>query len=149
MSSVRSLYQPQSQEYFFKLYSFNFFVQVHDPLWIKKISPLLLGRGQKWQPTPIFLPGGFHGQRSLAGYSPWGHKESDTIEQLNIHRGVKCLCFPYEYLVCSGTTCHSNFPLLTVLVSQSKTIWPQCLWTYWCTLFCFINLFAYLFVRTL
>ena len=30
--------------------------------------------------TPVFLPGEFHGQRSLAGYSPWGHKESDTTE---------------------------------------------------------------------
>ena len=29
---------------------------------------------RKWQPTPVFLPGRFHGQRSLAGYSPWGHK---------------------------------------------------------------------------
>ena len=34
---------------------------------------------RKWQPTPVFLPGKFHGQRSLAGYSPWGRKESDTI----------------------------------------------------------------------
>ena len=33
-----------------------------------------------WQPTPVFLPGESHGQRSLAGYSPWGHKESDTTE---------------------------------------------------------------------
>ena len=32
--------------------------------------------GREWQPTPGFLPGEFHGQRSLAGYSPWGHKES-------------------------------------------------------------------------
>ena len=31
-------------------------------------------------PTPVFLPGEFHGQRTLAGYSPWGHKESDTTE---------------------------------------------------------------------
>ena len=29
--------------------------------------------------TPVFLPGEFHGQRSLAGYSPWGRKESDTV----------------------------------------------------------------------
>ena len=29
----------------------------------------------KWQPTPVFLPEEFHGQRSLVGYSPWGHKE--------------------------------------------------------------------------
>ena len=35
---------------------------------------------KKWQPTPMFLPGESHGQRSLAGYSPQGHKESDTTE---------------------------------------------------------------------
>ena len=33
-----------------------------------------------WQPTPVFLPGEPHGQRSLAGYSPRGRKESDTTE---------------------------------------------------------------------
>ena len=32
---------------------------------------------KKWQPTPIFLPGEHNGQRSLAGYSPWDHRESD------------------------------------------------------------------------
>ena len=32
---------------------------------------------REWLPTPVFLPGEFHGQRSLAGYRPWGHKESD------------------------------------------------------------------------
>ena len=36
-----------------------------------------------WQPTPVFLPGESHGQRSLAGYSPWGRKESDTAERLS------------------------------------------------------------------
>ena len=35
----------------------------------------------QWLPTLVFLPGGFHGQRSLAGYNPRGHKESDTTEQ--------------------------------------------------------------------
>ena len=34
------------------------------------------------QPTPVFLPGEFHEQRSLVGYSPWGCKESDTTERL-------------------------------------------------------------------
>ena len=38
---------------------------------------------KKWQPTPVFLPGKSHGQRSLAGYSPWGCKELDTTEQLS------------------------------------------------------------------
>ena len=33
-------------------------------------------------PTPVFLPGESHGQRSLEGYSPWDHKESDMIERL-------------------------------------------------------------------
>ena len=36
------------------------------------------------QPTPVFLPGEFYGQRRLAGYSSWGHKESDTTERLTL-----------------------------------------------------------------
>ena len=39
----------------------------------------------KWQPTPVLLPGKFHGRRSLVGYSPWGRKESDTSERLHFH----------------------------------------------------------------
>ena len=38
----------------------------------------------QWLPTPVFLPGEFRGQRSLAGYSLWGHKEPDTTEQLTL-----------------------------------------------------------------
>ena len=43
-----------------------------------------LGRcpgGGKGYPTPGFFPGESHGQKSLEGYSPWGHKESDTTEK--------------------------------------------------------------------
>ena len=40
---------------------------------------------RKWQPTPIFLPGKSHGQRILADYSPWGHKDSDTTEHALTH----------------------------------------------------------------
>ena len=36
---------------------------------------------REWQPTPVFLPGEFHGGRSLARHSLRGHKESDTAEQ--------------------------------------------------------------------
>ena len=39
-----------------------------------------LKRGERWQPTPVFLPGESHGQRNLMGYSPWGRKELDTTE---------------------------------------------------------------------
>ena len=38
---------------------------------------------RKWQPTPIFLPGESYGWRSLVGYNPRGHKESDTTEPLH------------------------------------------------------------------
>ena len=38
-----------------------------------------------WQLTQVFLPGESHGQRSPAGYSPWGHEESDTTERLPFH----------------------------------------------------------------
>ena len=38
---------------------------------------------RKWQPTPVFLPGKFHGQRSLVGYNPWGCPESDMTVQLS------------------------------------------------------------------
>ena len=35
---------------------------------------------REWKPTPVFLLGNFHGQKSLVGYSLWGHKELDTTE---------------------------------------------------------------------
>ena len=44
-------------------------------LWVGKI----LWR-RAWKPSPVLLPGEFHGQRSLVGCSPWGYKESDTTE---------------------------------------------------------------------
>ena len=47
---------------------------------------------RKWQPTAVFLPGKSHRQRSLMGYSPQGHKESDTTEQLSIHTHYSKRC---------------------------------------------------------
>ena len=44
---------------------------------------LLITQYCKPQPTPVLLPGKFHGWRSLVGYSPWSHKESDKTEQLH------------------------------------------------------------------
>ena len=46
----------------------------------------------KWLPTPVFLPGESHGQRSLAGYSPWGCKESDKAEVTDHTRTEKHRC---------------------------------------------------------
>ena len=44
-----------------------------------------------WQSTPVFLPGEFHGQRSLVSYSPWGWKESDTTEWLTLTKTLSVL----------------------------------------------------------
>ena len=48
-----------------------------DP-WVRKIP-----WRRKWQPTPVFLPGESHGQRSLAVYSPWGCKET-WLKQISL-----------------------------------------------------------------
>ena len=50
-----------------------------DP-WVRKIP-----WRWKWQPIPVFLPGKSHGQRSLAGYSPRGYKESNTTEHASTY----------------------------------------------------------------
>ena len=72
-----------------------------------------------WQPSPVFLPGKFRGQRSLVGYSLWGHKESDTTEWLthtfkffsHLSTGLRCwtsFTCPFRYI-------HNFFTLLYVL----------------------------------
>ena len=50
-----------------------------DP-WVRKIP-----WRRKWLLTLVFLPSESHGQRSLVGYSSWGHKELDMTEQLSTH----------------------------------------------------------------
>ena len=57
---------------------------------------------KKWQPTPVFLPGESHGQRSLVGYSPWGCRESSTTKWL------------------STQTSHEDRPLRTHIVPLCK-----------------------------
>ena len=47
--------------------------------WVEKIP-----WRRAWQPTSVFLLGEFDGQRSLVGYSLWGHKESDMTEWLTL-----------------------------------------------------------------
>ena len=51
--------------------------------WVRKIS-----WSRKLQPTQVFFPGKFHGQRNLAGYSTWGCKESDMTEKLSTRKNV-------------------------------------------------------------
>ena len=82
--------------------------------WVGKIS-----WRKEWQPTPVFLPGEFHGQRILAGYSPWGRKESDMTEQLT-------LSFIYIYIYIHTHT-HIDTHTHTQILSCNKSIIFNCL----------------------
>ena len=50
-----------------------------------------LRRRRQWHPTSVLLPGKSHGQRSLVGCSPRGHKESDRTERLHFHFSLSCI----------------------------------------------------------
>ena len=52
----------------------------HTGIIFKKYVSKGIGLIKLLQPSPVFLPGKSHGQRSLVVYSPWGHKELDTTE---------------------------------------------------------------------
>ena len=54
---------------------------------------------KKGLPTPVFLPGKSHGQRSLLGYSPRGHKESEMTETLNTHTDTQTHTWPITTVV--------------------------------------------------
>ena len=58
---------------------------VFDP-WLEKIP-----WRRQWHPTPVLLPGKFHGWRSLVGCSPWGREESDTTEWLHFDFSLSCI----------------------------------------------------------
>ena len=60
-----------------------------DP-WVGKIA-----WRRKWQPTPVFLPGKFHGQRSLVGYSPWGQTGQAGAITWS-HYSITCFTFSYD-----------------------------------------------------
>ena len=82
-----------------------------------------------WQPTPVFLPRESHGQRSLVGYGPWGHKESDTTEVT--YHIQSCYIFLQRVLNCPD--CGYTVTAFTQTKTQScdKEIQPNanCMWS--------------------
>ena len=78
------------------------------------------------QPTPVFLPGESHGQRSLAGYSPWGHKESYRTEAIHhaAERTNLLLLFSC-YIVFDSVTpwraAHQTFLSFTISLEFAQT----------------------------
>ena len=77
----------------------------------------------KWHPTPVLLPGKFHWWRSLVGYSPWGHKETDMTEQLHLRILWHCFSLGLEWkLTFSGPVATAEFSkfagILSAILSQ-------------------------------
>ena len=62
--------------------------------WVRKIS-----WRRKWQPTPVFFPGESHGQRSLAGYSPWGHRVGYNQVTMQAHNALSQVSFRNSLLI--------------------------------------------------
>ena len=97
------------------IFFFNFegvYVYLGLPLWLRQLKKISLQCrrsgfndlwvwkipwSREWQHTPVFLPGKFHGQRSLVGHSSWGHKESDTTERLTRTHMYTCGWFTLWY----------------------------------------------------
>ena len=76
---------------------------------------------RNWQPAPVFLPRESHGQRSLAGYNPWGHKESDTTKQLththtHTHKALTLSSLVFIFL----SFCHFDWVSSTALSSSNR-----------------------------
>ena len=89
--------------------------------WVRKIP-----WRRKWQLTPVFLPGKSHGQRSLAGCSPWGRTESDMTWQLNHSNNWGSTGFRFSFLWSSYLTGGSAegprwAPAHSGLVSELRT----------------------------
>ena len=63
----------------------------------------------------VFLPGKYHGQRSLVGYNPWGHKESDTTEQLH-----SCLHATLLHIKLNLFFSHVNLSYINIIIRAAK-----------------------------
>ena len=88
--------------------------------WVGKIP-----WSRKWQPTPAFLPGKFHRQRSLAGYYPWGHKELDTTKHTHthtLHVTHMCMCIIYEsvYVLIYNKEIKIKMDSIVAIIAEKK-----------------------------
>ena len=83
---------------------------------------------REWLPTPVFLPGEFYGQKSLAGYSPWGRRVGQQTERLTLFtfKIVSCLCpSSASDLGYMKSVEDLNFIHFDVLVTGTYKSWDQ------------------------
>ena len=101
--------------------------------WVRKIP-----WRRKWQPTPVSLPGKFHGQRSLVGYSPWGSKELDTTEHTHIFNFMGLFLFLSSLILFYRC---NIFSTLSTLNANFKVWFSSNVWQVW-----FICSYLYLII---
>ena len=73
-----------------------------------------------WQPTPVFLPGEFHGKRSLVGYSPRGCKKLDMAEPLTLSFFLKNY---QDSPLCSSSSAPLFPPSSLLLFAHQRILW--------------------------
>ena len=104
--------------------------------WVKKIP-----WRRAWQPTPVFLSGESHGERSLAGHSPWGHKESDMTEvTAHTHKtnhtktlATKHRLYAFILRITAGRSCCFQYSVLNAF-GNSAAAACRCCCCYCCCL---------------
>ena len=79
-------------------------------------------RSWKWQPTPVLLPGKSHGQRSLVGYSSWGHKGLDMTEHSTAQQFLKLYT---KFCICGHKCSFLGLKLQKLLLSSSEKCGPD------------------------
>ena len=80
---------------------------------------------RKWQPTPIFLPGESHGQRSLVGYGLWGHEELDMTEWLSMLACSLPANHQLHQLHQPNSTLCDPDPVFCLYCSVIQITWPK------------------------
>ena len=97
--------------------------QGFDP-WIGKIP-----WSRRWQSAPIFLPGKFHEERSLTGYSPWSSKETDTAEHACSSCGLGA-SFSYFFPLPMTTSNYINYSDIFNVALITIKLYNMCLMVY-------------------
>ena len=77
-----------------------------------------------WQPTPGFFRGESHGQRSLAGYGPWGRKESAMTEATEHFQYIMSLPYRLQFPLKNQLIALKEFPLLTTVCITNAMVFP-------------------------
>ena len=91
--------------------------------WVQSVGPKTSWR-RKWQPTPILLRGKYHGQRSLMGYSPWGHKSQTQLTDWTTKNSIKMDYLTWGRIRCSSLRSISIWEsfIMRIIIQQAKKI---------------------------